>query len=228
MSKKMEVARLLIRGRLGRGTIFSGIAALALGGAILAGALTSPAWSIIIALLGATSIAGIALIASVTIDVGKRGGISKQMDADSFQATHVRSYSIFLPVMVLLCGVASGFQILVLVIHPESRWQSWQFWLFSMQMFLLSWAYAKGLWRRGRHPSIRHMLADEFFQENLAMARSEGFAATLAAMPICFLVGLYDPRIGILLLPFAALVSVAVVGWRFSRRDAKAAEDDGV
>jgi hypothetical protein len=72
------------------------------------------------------------------------------------------------------------------------------------------------------------MLADEFFQENLAKARSEGFAATLVAMPICFLVGLYDPRIGISLLPLAALISVAVVGWRFSRRDAKAAEGDGV
>jgi hypothetical protein len=131
MSRKRELARLLIRGRIGRGIIFSGLAMLALGGAILAGALTSPAWHIITGLMGGASITAIAMIAIIAIVVGNRSGPPKRMDVDSFQATHVRPYSIYLPINVLFYGGYSGVHVWALVRHSESDWQTWLFGLLA-------------------------------------------------------------------------------------------------
>ena len=227
MSKKMGLLHIFISTRMGLTSIFMGATAVLLCLTIFCGALSSPAWYAAAALLGLSSIMSVATVIWIARLANRyRARTLVPGDVDRFQAIYRTTFRLF-PLTVLLYGIGCIFGIWVLLKSPEKHWPSLTFGVTSMLMFLLSWTQAKRLWGRGRNAYIRRILADEFFQNNLAQARGEGFAAALTAMPICFLVGLYEPRIGISLLPFAALVSVAVAGWRFSRRDARAAEDDG-
>jgi len=88
------------------------------------------------------------------------------------------------------------------------------------------WTYALQLSPRFRTQELRRLIKDEFFQDNLSKSRSDGFYALLALLTVCFFAGLFSERLAVSLLPVAAGLSVAFAGWRFNRRDAKAADDE--
>ena len=226
MRQRTRLISLFTGTRIGLTSIFTGTVALALAGAIFVGALTSLAWYAIAALLGVTCIMSLVSIFWVARIV-KRGPTLALGDVDRFQSIYLATFR-FLSLTALISGIGWTSIIWMLFKNPEKHWPVLSIGLFATSTFLLSWGHARRLWKKGHGAYMRRALTDEFFQNNLAQARGEGFAATLAAMPVCFFVGLYEPRIGILMLPIAALICVALVGWRFNRRDAKAAGDDGV
>jgi hypothetical protein len=145
----------------------------------------------------------------------------RKEDQDAFQANYNRAFRAF-PVSALILAVISAAQLRGLWAHPGDVLHIITAALTVTSAFAISWAYAFMLSGRSRAPRLRRMIQDEFFQDNLAKSRSDGFFALLAMVTICFFVGLFSAQLAVALLPFSAGFSVAFAGWRFNYRDSTA------
>lgn len=142
-------------------------------------------------------------------------------DQDSFLARYNRAFRLFPASAFIMAGV-SFTQIWQLWDHPDDKMRLGLAASASLLSLTITWTYALTLSARSDDPRFRRLIQDEFFQDNLAKARSDGFYATLAAITVCFLVGLVWPQWAIALLPLGAAFGVAYAGWRFNRRDKQA------
>ena len=79
----------------------------------------------------------------------------------------------------------------------------------------------KGIYRK-----YRWVLEDELFLKNRTAGIQAGFYAAIVAMIVDYLVGLYDPALGIAILPVLCAAAVATAGLRFVFLDWKAGLDD--
>lgn len=72
----------------------------------------------------------------------------------------------------------------------------------------------------------RRSLDDELFRKNRAAGIQTGFYAAIVGIAIAYLTGIYDPTLGIAVLPVLCAAAVAAAGLRFVFLDLKA-ESDG-
>ncbi len=144
--------------------------------------------------------------------VGIRGARLRLEDQDSFQASYNRVFRMVPGVVLILAGVSAE-QSWRLWDHPDDKLRWFLAASTAASVFATIWIYALVMSGSNREPSVQRLIQDEFFQNNLAKARSDGFYAVLVAMTLCFFVGLVSAQWAIALLPLAAGSSVAYRGF---------------
>ncbi len=144
-------------------------------------------------------------------------------DPDGAQASYNRAFGGF-PVFAVLLAAASADEFWRYKETPDDQLRFFVAACSAAGTFAVIWIYARMLTGRSSIPWFQRMIDDEFFQDNLTKARSDGFFALMSTVTLCFFIGLFSDRLAVSLLPFAVAFSVSFAGLRFIRRDLRATE----